>query len=322
MKAKKMAFALLMLLCIPAVSGCVQGGEARNEDNGRLQIVTTVFPPYDFVRQIAGNRADMTILLSPGMESHSYEPTPQDMLAIQECDLFLYGGGESDTWVQTVLDSLDSGTIRTLRMMECVPVIEEEALQGMQEYEADFAKHGHEGEMEYDEHVWTSPVNAARIVAAIREELMVLDPANADVYLANGLDYEKKLEELDREFREWREGLKNPVLVFGDRFPFLYLAKEYDLECYAAFPGCSSETEPSARTVAVLIDKIEQDGLKAVFYPELTNARVAEAISESTGVPALQLHSCHNVSGDEREAGVTYLSLMKQNLEILKGAVE
>lgn len=316
----------MLLLLVVNSTGCGRQPNAADttEAIGKedpISIVTTIFPPYDFAKEIGGNKVEVTMLLSPGVESHSYEPTPQDIIKINESDLFIYVGGESDAWVEGITDSLDK-SVRTLTLMDCVEVVEEEHVEGMQA-EAENAETGTEAEEpEYDEHVWTSPRNAELIVQKIAEELCVIDTSNATSYTENGKQYNNKLEKLDKEYQEAVAHAARKELIFGDRFPFRYFVDAYGLTYYAAFPGCSSETEPSAATIAFLIDKVKQDNIPVILYLELSNHKIADAIAEATGVQTAMLHSCHNISKDEVEQGATYLSLMQQNLEVLKGALQ
>ncbi len=280
--------------------------------DGRIKIVATIFPAYDFARNIAGERADVSLLLPPGVEPHSYEPTPKDMVSIQNCDLFIFNGGESESWIENVLTSIDGG-FKTLKMTDCVDTLLEE--------DGNENEHGHGDEPEYDEHIWTSPVICKDICAAISEALCEKDPENAADYKQNAAAYIEKLNTLDREIKDTVKSAKRRVLIFGDRFPFKYFSSEYGLDCYAAFPGCSTQTEPSAAKMAELIDKARNEHVPAVFYIEMSNMRVADTLAESTGARKLLLHSCHNLSRDELERGEDYISLMKKNLENLKIAL-
>ncbi|WP_295761632.1 metal ABC transporter substrate-binding protein [uncultured Oscillibacter sp.] len=309
---------LLPLLCaLLLLSAC---GPALPEETDRLQIAAAVFPAYDFARAAAGGRADVTLLLPPGAESHSYEPTPADILRVQSCDLFIYLGGESDAWVDAILSAIEPEG-EALRMIDCVDLLEEETVEGMQgghehEHEED---HGHLGEVVgMDEHVWTDPRNAAVITRTIGERLSALDPANAEAYAAGAEGYARELEALDRDFAAFFEGLPGRTIVFGDRFPLRYFAEAYGLDYYAAFPGCGAQTEPSAATVAFLTEKVREEGLPAVWYIEFSNHLVADSIAEAAGVRTAQFHTCHNVSRADLEAGATYLSLMRGNLEALR----
>ena len=311
-----MILALLLLL-----SACGQSTE-EDTDPDQLTVVATVFPAYDFARAVGGDLADVQLLLPPGTESHSYEPTPADILVVQDCDLFIYLGGESDTWVETILESVELRG-QTLRMVDCVPLLEEETVEGMESYEEGH-DHDHDeapglGEVVgYDEHVWTSPKNAALITRAVGDKLAELDPANADTYAANSADYAAQIEDLDREFADFFAGVEDRTMVFGDRFPLRYFAEEFNIDYYAAFPGCSTQTEPSAATIAFLTDKVREEHIPTVWYIEFSNHLVADSIAESAGVKTAMFHTCHNVSADDLAAGATYVSLMEQNLETLR----
>lgn len=305
----------------PAVAG--SGNEKK------LSVVSTLFPGYDFTREIAGDEVNLTMLLPPGSESHSFEPTPQDIISLQNCDVFIYAGGESDTWLDGILDSMDTSETKIISMMDWTPVVEEEIKEGMEDGEHDHEdEHDDEHDLEheqehaeYDEHVWTSPVNAMRITEAISDALCALDERNADAYRENCAAYIGKLEELDASLRDVTRNAARNTLIFGDRFPFRYFVDEYGLDYYAAFPGCSTETEAGAKTMAFLIDKVNAENIPVVFYIELSNEKIADAICESTGAKKRLLHSCHNVTKDEMERGVSYLELMTQNAESVKEAL-
>ena len=300
---------LLLTACGPALPP---------EDSGRLQIVAAVFPAYDFARSAAGELADVTLLLPPGAESHSYEPTPADILRVQRCDLFIYLGGESDAWVDTILSAIEPrGDV--LRMIDCVDLLEEETVEGMQGGHDHEEGHDHLGEvLSMDEHVWTAPRNAAAVTRIIGQRLALLDRSNGEAYAAGAEAYALELEELDRDFAAFFDTLPDRTIVFGDRFPLLYFAEAYDLDYYAAFPGCGAQTEPSAATVAFLTRKVREEGLPAVWYIEFSNHLVADSIAEAAGVETAQFHTCHNVSRADLEAGATCLSLMRANLEALR----
>lgn len=314
----------LALLCALLLTGCAPAAHER-EDDGRLRVIATIFPAYDFARAAAGDLAEVTLLLPPGTESHSYEPTPADILAVQDCDLFMYLGGESDHWVDTILDNTDFRG-RALRMVDCVELLEEETREGMQAAPGhDHAGHDHEdhdhgpGEVvEMDEHVWTAPQNAAAVTRAVGEALAELDSARAGEYRAAAGDYAARLTDLDGRFAAFFGGLDRRTVVFGDRFPLRYFAAAYDLDYYAAFPGCGSQTEPSAATVAFLTEKVRTEALGTVWYIEFSNHLVADSIAEAAGAETAMFHTCHNVSRAEVEAGATYLSLMEGNLETLR----
>lgn len=285
-----------------------------------IRVVATIFPPYDFVRAIAGDTGavELTMLLKPGAEMHSYEPTPQDILSIGNADLFLYIGGESDAWVQDILDSMPESGVKALKLMDMVPTVEEELVEGMQ---AEASAPNADAAPELDEHVWTSPVNAIAMVNTLCDELSALDSAHAEAFRANADAYIAKLQALDTAFRQTVETGKHREVIFGDRFALRYFAAEYGLTYYAAFPGCSNETEPSAQTVAFLIGKVQQDKVPLILYPELSTHKVADAISEETGVPTHIFYACHNLTADEFAAGKTYVDFMTENLQTLKEAL-
>jgi zinc transport system substrate-binding protein len=481
-------------------AGASAGGRGdRGRRDGKISVVATIFPPYDFVREIAGDKVNLTMLLPPAAESHSFEPTPRDIITVQNCDVFIYVGGESDAWVDTILESMDTGSMKIVRLMDCVEVVEELIVEGMQDEEEEeghshsheesftaadvkdreltdwegdwqsvypfvldgtldpvwehraeegdktareyleegkahyvtdvdrvvitpdsmsfyrngvpataryvyrgpgitpiegespwvrykfeavgtpptgapkyimFSDHlhapqktehfhiyasdkgfdelmadedpvnyptyyasdltkselvaemiGHEEEVEYDEHVWTSPRNAQLIVRQIADVLKSVDAANAAEYERNASAYLAKLAELDASFREALRGASRKTMVFGDRFPFRYFADAYGLSYFAAFPGCSTETEASAATVAFLIDKVRAEKIPVVFHIELSNEKIADTICEETGARKLLLHAVHNVSKRDFEGGASYYSLMSGNVENLRAAL-
>ena len=263
----------------------------------------------------------MTLLVPPGSEAHSFEPTPQDIIRIENCDLLIGNGGESETWLEEILAGREKD-IPALFMMDCVDALEEETKEGMQTTEHSHEEYEeHEHEEEYDEHVWTSPVNASLIVSALCDRLSAIDPENGGFYRENAVRYQSELQKLDAAFRETVEKGKFDTLIFADRFPVRYFVEEYGLDYYAAFPGCTDDTEPSARTVAFLIDMVRSEDIPAVMYIEFSNEKMADVICEDTGCKKLLFHSCHNVSAQQLKSGVSYLTLMWGNLESLKEAL-
>ena len=381
-------FALIAVLIIPiaVLTGC--GTEQPSEqDDGRIRIVTTIFPPYDFARAIAGDdtKADITMLLSPGEEIHSYEPTPMDIKKIQNSDLFIYTGGENDVWVDRILENMGDKRPQTLRLVDLTDTVAEEVVEGMMEergehehepehaedagrdheeagvegvghdHEADHdhgetgiedpdhdleeghdhgeaddhahSSHTHSGDSsdeeheEADEHVWTSPVKAAEITEAIAAKMAEIDPDNAESYTANASAYVEEILKVDVAFREIVDNAERRTIVFGDRFPLRYFAEEYGLEYFAAFPGCSSEAEPSASTLAFLIDKVREERIPVVFSIEFSNGNIARAICESSGAVRRTFNTCHNVTREQMESGATYVSLMTENLGAVREAL-
>ena len=316
MKKKILMIIIASVLGLTACSSEKVEDQTQNDD-GKFKIVSTVFPGYDFAKNIAGENAQISLLLPPGSESHSYEPSPQDIIKIQNADLFIYVGGESEDWVSRILESMDT-KVKTLSMMDVVEVYEEETVEGM---EQDHNESGND-EVAYDEHVWTSPVNAIKISQAISDMLVETDPENAQLYSENAKVYIQKLDKLDKDFKEFFDTVDNKLLIFGDRFPLRYFVEEYGLDYYAAFPGCSSESEPSAATIAFLIDKVKEENIGTIFNIEFSNHRISDSIAEATGSKTALFHTCHNVSKEEMDAGEDYISLMTQNLERLKGAMK
>lgn len=336
MNKKKLIFGLSCMMSCMMLIGCgnakvSNNAESSNEETG-LSVVTTVFAPYDFAREIVGEHGEVTMLVPPAAESHSYEPTPQDIIKIQNCDVFIYGGGESDDWVSDILESVGNEEMKVVKMLDLITPVEEEIVEGMQ---VDEHEHEHEGaneersdvteeiheeeaheeegnkeKVEYDEHVWTSPKNAIQIVKGIEAVISEVDETNASEYLQNATSYISELEGLDKQFEEVVANGKRKEVIFADRFPLRYFVDAYDLDYYAAFPGCSTDTEPSAATVAFLIDKVKEDEIPVVFHIELSNEKMADTISEATGAKKLLFNACHTVSKEDFEKGITYLEIM------------
>lgn len=309
---KTLSITILLAMLCALLSGC--GAQSEPEGEG-ISVVATVFAPYDFARQLVGERGEVTLLLPPGSEAHSYEPSPKDIIEIQNCDLFIYVGGVSDAWVSDVLESV-GGEVRTVTLMDCVELLEEEHVEGMEVDEDE-----HEGEIEYDEHVWTSPRNAELICEKIAAALCEVDPEGAEEYGTALESYCAQLDELDAAFTEVVENGVRDTVVFGDRFPLLYFAKAYGLNYYAAWPGCADEAEPSAATVTFLIDKVKAEGIPVVFHIELSNEDMADTICNETGAKKMLFSACHNVTRAQFDEGVTYLELMWQNVDALREAL-
>jgi zinc transport system substrate-binding protein len=293
------------------------GQKDTQKADGKINVVTTIFPPYDFVREIAGDRVNLSMLLQPGAESHSFEPSPQDIIRVQNCDVFIYVGGESDAWVDGILESMDTSRMEIVTLMDCVDVVEELVVEGMQEEEEEEEAEG----PEYDEHVWTSPRNAKLIIRKIADVLKEHDAPNAAAYEQSTAAYLAKLTALDEEFQKMLRGAKRKTLVFGDRFPFRYFADAYGLDYFAAFPGCSTETECSAATIAFLVNKIRAEKIPVVFHIELSNEKIADTLCEETGAKKLLLHAVHNISKRDFEQKANYYDLMLQNVRNLKEAL-
>ncbi len=320
MNNSKRLISFMLMFAFIVMTGCSVSRVQQTEQSTKLKVVASNFPAYDFARAAAGDNAQVIMLLPPGSESHSFDPTPQNIIAIEECDVFIYNGGESENWVSDILDSIDNSSQKRIAMMDCVETLEEEFTEGMSGNH-NHSEEEHDEDEEYDEHVWTSPLNAEKIVTQISKTLSDADPENSEVYYQNAMEYCLQLEELDNEFKEIVSTGERKTLVFGDRMPFRYFIEEYDLEAVAAFPGCASETEPSAATVAFLIDKVNQEHIPAVLHLELSNEKLTDTICQDTGTKSLLLHSCHNVTKDDFDAGKTYIDRMRENANTLREAL-
>lgn len=308
---------ILVLLCVLLLSGCMAAdlGEPTPETEG-LRIVATIFPPYDFACQLGGEWTQVTMLATPGTEAHDFVPTLTDLNTVANCDLFLYIGCGVDDWAETMLESLGTGAPRAVCLSEQVELLAELPM----EYIGEKEEHAHEsGEM--DGHIWTSPVNAAAICECIAGTMIELDPAHQSEYADNLTKYTEKLRQLDAEFTAVMAEAVRSSVVFADRMPFRYLAEELGLECYAAFRGCSSDTEPSLATIAFLTETIERHEIPVVFYLETSDQTVADTLCQATGAEKKRLHSCHNLTQAELDAGLDYLTLMQQNVEVLRAAL-
>lgn len=330
-----LALAVMFLFCLLSGCGRAESGEEPGDGEGgrKLKVAATLFPYYDFVRQVAGDQVELSLVIPAGMDSHSFEPTPKDIRIMQEADVIIANGGAMEHWVDQVVDSFDREDQTVVIMMDHVDAVEEEIVEGMEHSDEghghvhvheDGEEDGHleedesQYEIEYDEHIWTSPVNAMRMVDVIAETLTERDPDHGAMYQAGAAAYLEELERLDKEFREVRDSAVHDMIVMGDKFPLRYFADAYGLRYRAAFSGCSSDTEPSARTIAYLIDKVKEEGLPVIYYLELSSHRVAEIIGEETWAVPLLFHSCHNVTRRQFEEGVTYLELMEQNVKNLR----
>lgn len=308
---KRLLCALLAAVMMLSLCGCT----ASYEKSDKLQVVCTLFPYYDFARVIGGDNVDVTLLVAAGKETHSFEPTPLDVIRVSKADVFLYNGGESEQWVDGILSSAGKDIPVTAAMMDLIDLAGEEIVEGMQ-----INRHGDEDsdEIEYDEHIWTSPVLAQSICWGICGALCKADWDHAEDYVARTDAYVAQLGELDAAFREVVENGQRSTLVFGDRFPLLYFCKTYGLSYRAAFHGCASDTEPSLATLKFLIDKVNEEQIPVVYTIELSSQKVAQAVAETTGAKVVTFQSCQQVSRDDFNSGVTYLDLMWDNVDALK----
>lgn len=296
-------FIIVLLTAVMLLSLCACASDPQSD---KPQIIATLFPQYDFARAIVGDTADVTLLISPGTETHSFDPSARDMVKLRECDAVLYTGDESEPWVPSLL----KGNDRDFAIIDVSDGIE---LIDLDDHDDDHAHHHNT-----DPHIWTSPINAIKMVENICAALSTLYPEHENVYRQNAESYIEELTELDSDIRAVIDTAKRREIVCGGEFAFLYFVTEYGLRYTAAYDSCGGESEPSPRRVAQIIDKINEDSIPIIYYGELSNTDVADTIAADTGAEALLLHSCHNVTREDFENGVTYLLLMRQNLESLR----
>lgn len=315
---------LALIMTVGLLAGCGKQNEQTASDETRLRVVTTIFPEYDWVREILGDKADnaeVTMLLDNGADLHSYQPTADDIVKISECDLFIYVGGESDDWVDDALKNAANKNMKVINLLEALgdSVKNEEVVEGMQEEE-----HDHEEEAEYDEHVWLSLKNAQTLCSAISSVLQQIDPDNKDTYAANASAYIKKLSALDADYQAAVDAAACKTVLFGDRFPFRYLAEDYGLRYYAAFAGCSAESEASFETISFLAGKVDELNLPCVLTIEGVQHKIAETIVRNTAAKnqkVLTMDSMQSTTSKDAANGTTYLSVMERNLSVLKEAL-
>ena len=316
---KALAFLLSFALLVSCTAACA-GAETK-----RINVVTTIFPIYDWVREVVKDDAshvNITLLLDNGVDLHSYQPTAQDILAISTADLFVYVGGESDEWVEDVLQSAMNPDLKAISLVDAMgeDIRMEEIVEGM-EHDHD---HDHEHGDEADEHVWLSLRNAGKLTKVIADTLSEIDPDHAEHYQANASAYTGKLADLDARYTETVNGSACQTVLFGDRFPFRYLADDYGLTYYAAFSGCSAESEASFQTIVFLAQKVDELGLPAVLTIEHPKTKIAETVvstSQAKNARILSMDSMQGTTAADIQAGMTYLSVMEANLEVLKEAL-
>ena len=317
------AVMLLTLLCACSAQKEEEAGSSLSAestaqtDEKSLSVVCSIFPQYDFCREIMGKDANIELLLKSKVDMHNYKPSAEDILKIKNCDLFIDIGGESDEWAKDVVASADNSKLSVLSLIDLVEAKEEETLEGMEEEDHEHEE-DEEHENEKDENVWTSLRNAEKIVRAIAERLCYLDAENSAEYKKNADSYIEKLAALEKQYAETVSTAKRNTLVFADRFPFRYLADDYSLECFAAFSGCSAETQASFETVAFLAEKVKEKNLPFVLVIDGSDGSVAQTVASQSGAKIMTLDSCQSVSEDESKEGKSYLSVMQENLNVLK----
>ena len=329
MKKRGIVSVVLCILTVLLVCGCTQGKQAEGGiDN--ISVVATIFPEYDWVKNLLGENPgniDLTLLIENGADLHSYQPSVDDIVTIENCDLFIYVGGESDEWVEDVLANAKNPNMVVINLLEVLgdDVKEEEIVEGMEAEEEEGEGEEGEEEAEADEHVWLSLRNAQKFCDEIAGALCTVDPANEANYKANLASYKEKLSALDEEYKNACDSATQKTVLFGDRFPFRYLTEDYGLTYYAAFVGCSAETEASFKTIIFLAEKTDELSLPAILTIEGGNDKIAASVRDNTkdkNQEILTMHSMQSVTNKVIQEGVSYVSLMEQNLEVLKKALQ
>lgn len=315
MKKKSIKIIITFTAILLITVGAIIGFSNINENNNEISIITTNFPAYDFARAVAGDKANIKMLVKPGVETHDFEPTPQDIIDIKNSKMFIYTGGDSDEWIEDILDDINPENTKLFKMMDAVDVIEEETVEGMER------KH-EGGEVEYDEHVWTSLKNAKKIIGSIKDELVKISPENKTVFKSNAESYTHKLTNIDQNLQKVVENGSRKTIVFGDRFPLRYFADDYGLNYFAAFPGCSEQTEASSKTIAFLVDKVKSENIPVIFKIEMSNSKVADTIANETDAKVLVFNSAHNISTSDFNHGKTYAEIMAENIKALEEALK
>ena len=331
----------LILAGAVLITGCTAKTEKKDKgDNtkGKLKVVTTIFPEYDITRAIAKDKVDLELMIKPGVDVHSFTPTPQDIKTVQNSDIFVYGGTEHDKWVENLTKSIDMKNKKVVKLVDGIQQLEEESVDGMKhEHHHDDEKedehnhdhkhekeekhsHDHENESdkELDPHYWTSPKNAIQMVKTITNALVEKDSDNAEFYKENAENYIKQLEGVDKELHDVVDNAKIKKVVIADRFPFRYLFKDLGLEYRALFSGCSVESTASAGQIKKMVDYVKENKIPVVYHIEMGKGELAETVAKNSGAKVKLLHSIHTVTKEDFDKGVTYIDLMKQNVEALK----
>lgn len=318
-KKERVIFSILFL-CFISTACNQRTNQYEDLDSEKITIIATLFPQYDFAKEIAKDYANVVLLLPPGMESHSFDPSPADIIAIGNADIFLYTGAYMETWAADIISGINTEKVYVKDVSEHISLVKEEEIEAEHEGEHGHIQQGHNHE--YDPHIWTNPIYAMTMVENIRDVLIEADPKHKEEYEENAAAYLEKLQELDSVFRETVQNGSRNRIFFGGRFAMYYFAKEYGISYESAYDSCSSETEPSAKAVAHIVDEMREEHIPVIFYEELVDPKIARTISQETGSEMLLLHSCHNVTKNELESGISYLQLMWNNVENLKKGLE
>lgn len=307
---KIIAVLVTFFVIIGAIFIAISKTNMNTEKTNKITVVTSLFPEYDFVKQIGKDKVDVKILLPPGTESHTYEPTPKDIININEADIFCYTSNEMEPWAEKIAGSIDSNTV----IMQ--------AGQGINLIESEHDNNEENEEHIADAHVWLNPNNAIKMVENITDELCKISPDNAQYFQNNANAYIEEIRKLDTETEETIKNSKTKKLVFGGEFAYIYFLDRYNLEYATAYDGCGEGAEPSAQKIKEIIDTINNEKIPVIFYEELSDGKIANMIANETNIKALVFHTAHNVTSSELESGVTYVSIMKENLDKIKIALQ
>ena len=318
MKLKKIILIFLLVVIILSVIFLTfySGKISKKIETNKMNIVVTNFVAYDFVKHITGDKVNVVLIVSPGVESHNYDPTAHDLALIENSDLFIYIGGEVESWATRIIETTDLSQTKLLCLLDTVELVEESEVDGAEKEEH------HEEQKSFDEHIWTSPANAIKMMQGIEQVISKLDEKNEQVYHENASKYISEIKQVQGKIQEIVDNKVRNRLIFADKMPMQYFVNEFGLEVSAAFSGCSTETEPSSGTIAYLIDKIKEEKIPVVLYIELSTGNIAKTISEETGCEMLRIESLHNVTKNDFVNGETYVSLMTRNLDVLKKALQ
>lgn len=315
---KGIIFLITIILLFSVFIGIISGLKTMKTSSDKIQVVATLFPQYDFVRQIGKDKVEVSLLLTPGTETHTYEPTPQDMININNSDLFIYTGKYMEPWSDKIASSIDSNT-KILDASKDISLINEEEFEKEHDHNDDDHEEGHNHE--YDPHIWLDPQNAIGMVKNITEELCTIDPENIEFYKNNANEYINRLNNLDNEIKDTiQKSVKNKI-AFGGTFAYAYFVNKYNLEYVSAYDSCGEDSEPSVSKIKEVVDYMKQNDIHVIFYQELSSGKIADTIAAETNSTKLVFHTIHNASQDEINNGETYISLMNKNLENLKIAL-
>ena len=324
MKAKKILLLIILITIIIGIIVAIVIGESKDKSNVKYEVVASNFASYDFLRAIIGDNKDveLTFLLGPGKDAHSYDLTAGDLIKIQDSDLFVYVGGEMEKWSDKVLDSLDTTETEIICIADFVGTIEEKKVDGAEEHDHEDNEEEHHERGVFDEHIWTSPQNAIKMVNALEKAMEKIDSENANTYKENANKYIAQIKDVDSKIQNIVDNKVRDRLIFADKMPMQYFIEYYKLKVSAAFDGCSTEVDPSAKTIAYLQNKVKEEKIPVIIYIELNPGTVAKTIADETGAKEMQIQTLHNVSLEDFNNGETWVSLMTRNIDVLKKALQ